>query len=212
MPDTQEDALPETPRVTAIVLAGGRSRRMGVAKASLMLDGRTLLQRTVDAVAAVADEIVVARAPGQRLPPLQSARPLRTVEDAVAGEGPLVGIAAGLRSALAPVALLVAGDMPFLRPQLLRLLVERAEAGSRFVIPVREERPQPLCSALRRETLPVVQARLDAGERAVMALADALEAELLAPEAWATADPDGRSFDNVNTPEQLAAAVARLRG
>ena len=197
--------------MTGIVLAGGRSRRMGVAKVSLVLDGRTLLQRTVDALSAVADEIVVARAPGQRLPPLQSPRPMRTVQDAVAGEGPLVGIAAGLRAALAPVTLLVACDMPFLRPQLLRLLAERAEAGERFVIPLREGRPQPLCSALRREALPVVQARLDAGERAVMAVADELQAELLVQEAWAAADPDGRSFENINTPEQFAAAVARLR-
>ncbi|HRC61654.1 MAG TPA: NTP transferase domain-containing protein, partial [Dehalococcoidia bacterium] len=62
------------PRTAAIVLAGGRSRRMGRDKAALVLRGRSLLQRALDAVGAVVDEIVVVGAPGRALPEVRSAR------------------------------------------------------------------------------------------------------------------------------------------
>ena len=199
----------ETPRVTGIVLAGGRSRRMGSDKAALAFGGRTLLHHTIAALAEVADEVVVVRAPGRDLPPFDCQRPVRVVADPVEGEGPLVGIAAGLRAASAPVALVVAVDMPFLRPALLRLLAEHAAAGARCVVPIYQGRPQPLCSAWRRDALDVVQAQIDAGERAVMSVARALDAERLAPGEWRAADPDGRSFVNVNTPEEFEAAQAR---
>ncbi|MSQ42050.1 MAG: molybdenum cofactor guanylyltransferase [Dehalococcoidia bacterium] len=200
------------PAVTGIVLAGGRSSHMGRDKASLALDGRTLLQRTVDALAQVAQEIVVVRAPVRALPSLQCALPLHEVEDAVEGEGPLLGIAAGLRAASAPVALIVGCDMPFLRPALLRLLAARAAAGARFVLPSYDGRPQPLCSALRRDALAVVDAHIAAGDRAILAIAQDIDAALVLPEQWAVADPDGRSFQNVNTPEEFEAARARLAG
>ena len=192
-----------------IVLAGGRSTRMGSDKASLVLDGRTLLQRTVDVLAAVATEIVVVRAAGQRLPALSAGPPITVVEDPLDGEGPLIGIAAGLRAMSSEVALVVACDMPFLRPELLRMLVDRASGGRRFVVPLYLGRPQPLCSALRREALAVVEAHIAAGDRKVMAIADDLDADRVPPEQWSAADADGRSFENVNTPQEFEAALAR---
>ena len=196
------------PRVAGIVLAGGRSSRMGVDKASLMLEGRTLLQRTVDVLDEVADEIVVVAAAGQQLPQLASAHPLRVVEDAVEGQGPLVGIAAGLEAMTAPVAVVVACDMPYLRPALLRLLAGRAGAGARLAVPMHDGRPQSLCSAWQASALAVVRAHVEAGDRAVMSVADDLDAERLPPEAYEQADADGRSFINLNTPDEFQAALA----
>ena len=80
----------------AIVLAGGRSSRMGRAKASLDWEGAPLLSRTVATLGAVADRVVVVRSPGQALPPLPVA--VTVVEDARPGRGPLEGLLAGLRS------------------------------------------------------------------------------------------------------------------
>ena len=196
------------PRVAGIVLAGGRSSRMGVDKASLVLEGRTLLQRTVDVLDEVADEIVVVAAPGQELPQLESAHPLRVAADAIEGQGPLVGIAAGLEAVTAPVAVVVACDMPYLRPALLRLLAERAGAGARLAVPMHDGRPQSLCSAWRAGAPGVVRAHVEAGDRAVMSVADDLDAERLPPEAYAQADADGRSFINLNTPDEFQAALA----
>jgi molybdenum cofactor guanylyltransferase len=202
--------VPE-PRATGIVLAGGRSSRMGQDKAALAFEGRTLLQRTVDALSGVADEIVIVRAPGGRLQPVESAARLVAVEDPVEGEGPLVGIAAGLAAATAPAALLVAVDMPLLRPALLRLLLRCLDAEHRWIVPVEDGRPHPLCSAIATDALPVVRAHLEAGDRAPMALAQDLGCYRMPREEWAVADRDGRSFVNVNTPEELEEAARLLR-
>jgi molybdopterin-guanine dinucleotide biosynthesis protein A len=192
--------------VTGIVLAGGRSTRMGTDKASMALDGVPLLQRTVMVLSEVAAEIVVVRSHQQVLPAVESARPIAVVEDAIEGEGPLIGIAAGLRRASHDLALVVACDMPFLQPSLLRLLVERLAAGRRFVVPMYGGRPQPLCSAFRRDALPVLEAQIAAGVRRIMAVSDALEADRVTPEQWSAVDVNGRSFENVNTPEEFEAA------
>ena len=196
--------------VTGMVLTGGRSSRMGRDKASLVLDGRTLLERTVAALEVVADEIVVVRAPGQPLPLVVGARPLTVVEDPVEGEGPLFGIATGLAAASGPVALVVGVDHPFLRPPLLRLLVERVQAGARWVLPVAHGYPQPLCSAFATEALEVIRAHLDAGDRSPMSIAADLRYERLNEEAWRDADPEGLSFVDVDTPEEFEAARSRL--
>ena len=198
------------PSISGIVLAGGRSTRMEQDKAALLLDGETLLHRTVRALAVVAEEIVIVRSPGTPRLDLGALPPVRVVEDAVEGQGPLVGMAAGLEAARAPIAIVVGVDMPFLRPALLRLLVARVAAGARWVFPVGQDGPQPLCSAIARDALPVLRARIEAGDRAPMALEAPLGGVRLLEQEWRAADPDGASFMDVDTPEDFAAALAIL--
>lgn len=196
--------------VAGIVLAGGESRRMGVDKCMADLGGRTLVQRVVDALDAVADEVVAVTRPGRPPPLVRSPGSLYHAMDSLAGEGPLVAILAGLEATSAPVAVAVACDLPLVQPELLRLLAGRAEAGATFVAPVHEGEPQLLCSAWRGDATPLVRARVEAGDRAVRDMLDAPGTELVPPEVWREADPEGRSFVNVNTPEDLAEARAIL--
>ncbi len=197
--------------VTGIILAGGRSSRMGRDKASLVLDGATLLARTVAALEAVAGEVVIVRAPGQALPLVQPRGSLVIVEDPVEGEGPLFGMATGLAAASAPVALVVGVDHPFLQPTLLRLLADRVRAGARWMLPIADGRPQPLCSAFARDALEVLRAHVEAGDRAPMAVAADLGMVRLPEAEWRVADPEGWSFIDVDTPEEFEAAKARRR-
>lgn len=198
--------------VTAIVLCGGRSSRMGRDKAAIEFEGATLLQRTVDAVGAVAGEMILVRAPGQVLPAITTVLPMTTVEDAIAGEGPLFGMATGLGAATGEWCLIVGVDMPFLQPSLLGLLVERlgaahAASGARWVVPVAGGRPQPLCSAITRDALPVLRTHLEAGDRAPMAVAADLRLVRIDELDWRSADPRGLSFVDVDTPAALDAAL-----
>lgn len=197
--------------LTGIVLTGGRSTRMGQDKASLVLGGSTLLERVVSALNAVADEVVIVRAPQQSLPLVTSSGSLVVVADPVEGAGPLAGIATGLEAASAPRALVVGVDHPFLRPSLLRLLAERVAEGARWALPVFESHPQPLCSAISHDLLEGIRARLDTGERSPVGVADALGAVRVGEGEWRSADPDGLSFLDVDTPEEFAAAERRLQ-
>ncbi len=194
--------------VTGIVLAGGRSSRMGREKAALLLDGRTLLQRAADALlAAGVRELVLVGAPGRPLPPIEVPVPVLVTHDPVEGEGPLQGILAGLERAPSPIALAVGCDMPYLEPGLLTLLASHAAAGPRLVVPMHHGRPEGLCSAWRTDAIEVVRAHLAAGDRAVMSVAHDLDALRLPPEAYASLDPTGRSFANLNTPDDLTSAT-----
>lgn len=196
--------------VAAIVLAGGRSTRMGRDKAALVLGGRTLLQRVVDAVGVVADEVVVVGAPGRGLPVVVSPRVLRLVADPIEGQGPLAGIIAGLEVTERAVAVVVGCDQPFVQPALLAHLAELAISHA-AAVPVVDGRPQPLCSAVRREALPALRRAFEGGQRAARVIGDLDGAVLVPPDAWRAFDPDGRSSAGVNTPEELAAASSHLR-
>ncbi|TAJ20175.1 MAG: molybdenum cofactor guanylyltransferase [Dehalococcoidia bacterium] len=201
-----------TSGVTAIVLCGGRSSRMGRDKAAIEFGGSTLLQRTVTAAAEVAAEIVLVRAPGQTLPAVTAACPIVIVDDTIEGQGPLHGIATGLEVAHGARCLVVAVDMPFLQPLLLRLLLDRLDAGieggTRWVVPISDGRPQSLCSAIARDALPVLRAHFEAGDRAPMTAAADLSLVRLEEDVWRTTDPAALSFVDVDTPEALEAARA----
>ena len=197
--------MPESIAVSGIILAGGRSSRMGTDKASLVLEGITMLQRSVDRLAPAVDELVLVGAPGRPLPPVATDLPVHLVEDPVEGEGPLVGIATGLEACTAPAAVVVAVDMPFVEAALLTLLVGHLDEDHRWVVPLAEGRPQPLCSAFASSALPVLRAHIDAGDRAPMAAGRDLGVYRMPEEEWRTADPGGRSFMNANTPEEFAA-------
>lgn len=199
------------PRVTGIVLAGGRSTRFGADKLAADVGGRPLLHLAIHAVAGVVDEIVVvvgAGAPESALPP-DVPVPVTIARDAIAGQGPLAGLAAGLAAASHPLALLVGGDQPALRPALLRELLRRlnAEAGGPplDVVGLEEDgRLQPLPVALRVATVgPAASAALAEGTLSLSGLFGRLPAGTLGPDRWRELDPAGDSLRDVDSPGDL---------
>jgi len=196
--------------VTGVVLTGGRSSRMGQDKASLVLGGSTMLERVVAVLNAIADDIVIVRSPGQSLPLVRSTGSLTVVADPVEGAGPLAGIATGLADGSADVAVIVGVDYPFLRPSLLRLLVDRVRAGAPWAIPTFEGYLQPVCSAISRDALDDIRAHLARDERSPLVVARAVGAVIVDEDEWRAEDPEGLSFLDVDTPEDLDAARQRL--
>jgi molybdopterin-guanine dinucleotide biosynthesis protein A len=194
-----------------VVLAGGRSTRMGRAKADLEWGSTSLLAHVVGRVAeGVAGPLVVVRAPGQALPALPVG--VRVVEDPSEGLGPLQGIAAGLAAVDAPVAFVTATDMPLLHPAYIRRVI--ALLGDADVaMPVVLGHRQTLAAAYRTTLAPVAAAlvaelRLNPGvllERCRVNWLD--EAQLLADPELAAADPHLQSVTSVDTPQEYAAAI-----
>ncbi|MBM3925702.1 MAG: molybdenum cofactor guanylyltransferase [SAR202 cluster bacterium] len=122
---------------------------MGVEKASLLVGGRTMLSRVVEAVSSVAEEVLVVRAVGQRLPDLKGYE-VRIVEDEEPHGGPLGGLVSGLRAVKGQWALVVGCDMPFLDQRLLQWLVDVAMVSGQqgFTLtlnplPSRERKEEP---------------------------------------------------------------------
>jgi molybdenum cofactor guanylyltransferase len=202
-----------------VVLAGGRSSRMGTPKAALEWHGSTLLRRTVGVVArATGGPVVVVRASGQALPALPDSTIV--VDDPREGKGPVQGIAAGLAAleGQAEAAFVTSTDLPFLHPAFIAAVLRALAApGGRpeVALPVARGYQQPLAAAYRTGLAGLAE-RLAKGERPrpaflfaecdVMRLSDAA---LLADPLLAALDPDLDSLLNVNTPADYQAARAR---
>ena len=192
-----------TERIGAIVLAGGRSLRFGRDKLAEIVDGRPLLDHAIDAVRAVATDIVVVVAPGANLrvsPGVQVAR------DPVAFEGPLAGLAAGLVEFDASVerVVVVAGDMPSLVPAVLRGLLDLVASGADAAILAHDGDALPLPMALRRGSAEqAVGKLLGGGERRLRALTGALEATVIDESTWRAHDPTAATLNDIDTPEDL---------
>jgi molybdenum cofactor guanylyltransferase len=188
------------PMTAGIVLAGGRSSRMGVPKASLEWHGSTLLARVAGVVGSAAGPLIVVRAPSQELPAL--ADRVRVVDDAREGRGPLEGLRAGL-GALEPsvAAVYVAAvDLPFLSPQAVRRALGALAGGGDAAVPRAGGRAHPLAAAYRPAVLPVVDALLAEGRMRMGDLLERLDV------AWIEEDPD--ALRNLNTPSDYARARA----
>jgi molybdopterin-guanine dinucleotide biosynthesis protein A len=200
--------MAENTRFAAIVLAGGRSTRLGRDKACEPLLGRPMLQHVIDRVSMLVDEIVVVRAPGQALPPIGTARPLRLAEDAYPGAGPLGGIYTGLDAAHADRCLAIACDMPLLSAPLLRELLRRSAACD-VVMPVIEF-PEPLHAVYSRACLGPIREQLEAGQRKITSFLGAVRVCYIREDECRAFDPDLRSFMNTNTQDDLDRARALL--
>ena len=189
--------------LTGLVLAGGAGRRMGRDKARLDVDGEPLLRRVASRIAPVCEALLVASGDGRRLADLGYPQ----VADALPDRGPLAGIVAGLEAAETELVAVVAVDMPFASPDVLRLLADRWD-GDDAVVPADDDRWHPLHGVYAAAAAGALRARLAAGTNGVRDALGQLRVRIVGPDAWAHLDPEGRFLANVNDPDDLAALTS----
>jgi len=202
-----------------VVLAGGRSSRMGRPKAALEWHGSTLLHRTTALLArTVGGPVLVVAAPDQDLPELPPR--IEVVADPVEGLGPMRGLATGLAALgeRSPAAFVCSTDLPFLHPALIRRVL-RGFADPEgdtvdVVLPVARGYRQPLAAGYRTALAGLVERLLGEGDlRPGMLFRHCRVAQLdegaLLTDDLARHDPGLDSLVNVNEPDDYAAALAR---
>lgn len=205
------------PRPAAgIVLAGGRSTRMGTPKAWLDWHGTPLLARTVRILGEAVDgPVVVVRAEGQELPALPAG--VEVVDDPVPGLGPLPAIGVGLQVVgdRRPAAFVAAVDLPLLHPAFVAGVLDALGTDDDVALPVAHGHHQPLAAAYRCSLAGPIAELTAVGEGRPPSLFERcrvrrLTADVLrADPGVARADPGLASLTNVNTPDELAAARER---
>ena len=191
---------------SAVVLAGGRSSRMGRPKAMLPFGEEPLVALVVRRLAAVFPDVVVVAAPGQELPEL----PATLVRDEVAYLGPVGGIRYGLGACRSAAAFVTSCDVPFLDLSLVSHLAARL-SGHDVVVPHWEGRLQPLHAVYRRSVVSLLERQLQRNELRPVFLYDKVRTLKLAEDEVRAFDPDGWSFFNMNTPDDYERAQARWR-
>jgi molybdopterin-guanine dinucleotide biosynthesis protein A len=198
--------------LTVCIQAGGQSSRMGEDKALKPFLGRPLIQRVVERLSPVADELIVTtnRPDDYRFLDTStgSVRSLRLVADLRPGRGALGGLYTAIASASRSLVAVAACDMPFASAMLLRaagrILVEEEVD---VVIPKSEEGYEPLHAVYRRETcLPAIEAAIEADQWKMIVWFPQVKVRVLTPEEIKGYDASGLAFWNVNTPEEFSKA------
>jgi len=189
---------------TAVVLAGGKSSRMGRPKSLLLFDGEPLIAHIVRALKRMFAETVIVAAPEQELPDL----PAILVRDEVAYQGPVGGIYYGLKAASGNFCFVTSCDVPFLNPALISHVTSQI-LNYDVVVPYWENRFQPLHAAYRTSVLPLLRVQLERGELRPVYLFDKVRTCKIGEEEIRRFDPEGLSFLNMNTPDDYEEALKR---
>jgi molybdopterin-guanine dinucleotide biosynthesis protein A len=181
--------------ISAAIMAGGRSRRMGRNKALLLYEGKPLIAHVYETLQTLFEDIFLVT----NDPSLFDYLPCAKISDRVPGKGPISGVDAALRHSRHPYVLVVGCDTPFLSPSLLKLLIGNAVEVD-LVIPYGPKGPEPLCAVYGKKCLPRIEESIRKGNFTLVELGKGLRTREVLLEEVATVDPDFRSFRNINTP------------
>ena len=190
--------------VSGIVLAGGRSVRMGTDKTQLAWGRHTLLEQADSLLRGVTDEVLVVG----NLEGTYCLQGVRQVKDRYAGRGPLGGIHAGLLAAKYEAAIVLSCDMPFVTAKLAAFLVAKSD-GFAAVTPRCRGRIEPLCAVYARSCLAAIEDLLQAGENQVRQVFCKVNTCYVEEEALQLFGDANQLFFNLNTPQDWQEALRR---
>src|SRR5438128_1549695 len=184
--------------ITAFILAGGRSARMGANKALLKLGGRTLIDRAISVACSVATDVRVVGDPSKY------AAFGVVVPDLYVGRGPLGGIHAALRASSTDLNLILGVDLPFVQPGFLGYLVSEARSSeATATVPSAGGYLQPLCAVYRKTFRDAAERALAAGRNKVDVIFADVDTRIIREEKLIAAGFNASMFRNLNTLEDL---------
>jgi molybdopterin-guanine dinucleotide biosynthesis protein A len=200
---------------TVIILAGGRSQRMGQAKAALPFGPTTILaQLTAELIENFSRMVIVATRPVDQQFSLETVlsewiHRIEIIRDETSFAGPIPALIQGLRAAAHQTVFVCSCDLPLLRSSTANEIITRLENHD-AAVPVIGGKSQPLCAAYRRAATAKIESAAQVETR-LTAVIEALDLQLIAESELRSIEPDLRSFVNVNTPEDYRRAL-RLAG
>ena len=190
--------------MTSIILAGGKSLRLGRSKALQSIGGKSLIQWVVDRLAILSTEIIIATAHGEAVP-CSSAVKIKTVADIYPGKGPLVGIYSGLIASSSSRAIVVGCDTPFLSVGLLEYMTQNL-GESDVALPRIGEMVEPLCAVYSKNCLAPIQELLEQNELRISELFRMVKVKYVEEDEINGFDPEHLSFFNINSQADLTRA------
>ena len=199
------ECLNSLANVTAVILAGGMSRRLGRNKALEPFQGEPLIRRVVHRMGQTASNIIVVANDDERAAELNLPDHVTPVIDEYPGKGSLGGIYTGLKAAPTEWAVFCACDMPFPSPRLYRALLSNRAAND-AVVPVVDGRPEPIHAAYSRACLEPIREKLAADRLKISGFFDDVRVCYFTEDRVREIDPDLLSFFNINTQKDLEKA------
>lgn len=192
--------------VSAVILAGGKSSRMGRPKSLLPFDGEPLIAHILRKLKNEFAEVIVVAEPNQELPP---PLPVKLIRDELPFQGPVGGMYYGLRATSAEIGFVTSCDAPFLNARLIESIVALGDAD--VAVPFWEGRLQPLHAAYRRTAISCLKQQLDDGVLRPTSLYEKVTTRIVSEQEVRQIDPEELSFINLNTPDEYQRALRRWR-
>jgi molybdopterin-guanine dinucleotide biosynthesis protein A len=187
--------------MTSIILAGGKSSRLGRNKALQVIGGKSLIQRVIDRLTMLSTEIIIVTALGETIP-CYSTVETKTVADIYPEKGPLVGIYSGLVSSSSSRAIAVGCDTPFLSVSLLKYMAQICSVYD-VVVPRIKNKLEPLCAVYSNNCSGPIQKLLEQNELRIDKLFSMVKVKYVEEDVVNRFDPGHLSFFNINSQPDL---------
>jgi molybdopterin-guanine dinucleotide biosynthesis protein A len=197
--------------ISCIVLAGGKSVRLGHDKVLVKFGNKSLLEQVISKVNSLSKNIIIVTAEERTFSQLTSHPKLKVVSDIFPGKGSLGGIYTGLVTSDSFYNLVIASDMPFLNQPLLRYMIEVSD-GFDFVLPRFNNMFEPLHAVYSKNCVAPIEFILKQGRKVIIELFNFVKVRYVEAEEIDRFDPQHLSFFNINTKEDLELARSIARG
>jgi molybdopterin-guanine dinucleotide biosynthesis protein A len=183
--------------VKALILAGGENKRIPVMKGFLEIKGRRIIESNVELLKEIFDCVIIST----NNPECYFYLGVPMVGDIVEYRGPMTGLLSALITLEAPDIFVTACDMPFIKPELIRYIVNRWEKRWDAVIPIFDSKSQPLLAVYSKKVVPKMEDSIRKGMRGLREFLKIIEVLYIGEDKVRAIDPEGRSFVNINTVE-----------
>lgn len=194
--------MPLAATITGVILAGGKSRRMGQNKALMYLGEQRLIDRVAQVMRVVCDDILLVT----NIPAVYADLGLPMVQDILPEKGALGGIYSALYHAAPASCLVVACDMPFLQASVLRYLMAQARDYD-VVVPDIHGEYQPLHALYRQTCAAPIWQRMTSNRLKITDFFPEVRVRTVTARELQPFDPDLLVFQNINTPEDFQRAL-----
>lgn len=189
--------------MVAAVLAGGENRRLPFKKGFLELGGKTIIESTLQCLDGLFDQVFISTNEPEHY--FRFGVPM--VGDVIDERGPMTGIYSAITAARGHCVFVVACDMPFIKPEIVEYLISRKGSGEGATVPVVGGRPEPLCAVYSRALAPEMYRCIREGRKGLTDFLKKIDVLYVGEDELKALDPDGRSFMNINTLNDLEDAL-----
>jgi len=198
----------EIPRLTAIILAGGKSSRIGSDKdkAILKLNGKRLIDIVISKLKRIVGDNIIIVGPPEKYPSYK-----KVVPDLFNQKGLLVGLYSGLKSSASRYNLVVGCDMPFLKLELLQYMRDKIDSNDIIIPRYAKSYVEPLCAIYSKDCLEVMKRNIKAGILSIRRIFPYLKVKYIEEKEIKRVDPELNSFFNINFKEDFIRAEELIK-
>jgi molybdopterin-guanine dinucleotide biosynthesis protein A len=185
-------------KITGIILSGGKSIRMGENKAFIRVGGVPIIKRIHDLFKELFQEVIIVTNQKDLFSNFDS----RVYSDLIPGKGALGGLYTGIFYSSFHYSFCVACDMPFIRKPLVQYLIENID-GEDVIVPRTKDGLQPLHAIYSKNCVNPIREIIQEGKSKIIDIYNQVNVKIVDEKDFLCFDPEGESFINVNTPEEL---------